>query len=150
MPHSYVSQLMHCVFSTKERRPLITPDLQSRLFPYLGGIARKHKMKLIAAGGIADHIHLLISLPKTLDIAHAMQLIKGGSSKWIHDTFAEHRRFAWQEGYGAFSIGIGEVERTVRYINNQAEHHKKKDFETEFVGFLNAHFIEYDARYVFD
>lgn len=150
MPHSYTSQLMHCVFSTKKRRPMITPDLQSRLFPYLGGIARKHKMKLIEAGGIADHIHLLISLPKTLDIAHALQLIKGGSSKWIHDTFPEHRLFEWQEGYGAFSIGIGEVERTVRYINNQAEHHRAKDFETEFISFLDKHFAEYDARYVFD
>ncbi|MGB7201043.1 MAG: transposase [Pyrinomonadaceae bacterium] len=129
---------------------MITPRLQPRLIAYIGGIARKHKMKLIAAGGIADHIHLLISLPKTLDVAHAMQLIKGGSSKWIHDTFAEYRRFEWQEGYGAFSISIGEVERTVRYINNQAEHHRAKDFETEFISFLDKHFVEYDERYVFD
>jgi putative transposase len=150
MSHSYVSQLMHCVFSTKERRPLITPHLQERLFPYIGGIARKNMMKLITAGGVEDHIHLLLSLPKTLDIAHAMQLIKGGSSKWIHDEFTEHRMFAWQEGYGAFSIGIGEVERTVKYINNQAVHHKRKDFETEFISFLDKHHIEYDERYVFD
>ena len=150
MPHSYVSQLMHCVFSTKERRPFITPELQTRLYAYIGGIAKKHKMILIAAGGIEDHIHLLLSLPKTLDISKAMQLIKGGSSKWIHDTFAEHRMFEWQEGYGAFSISISEVERTVRYINRQAEHHKKKDFKTEFISFLNAHSIEYDERYIFD
>lgn len=150
MPHSYVSQLMHCVFSKKDRRPLITPALQERLFPYIGGIARRNKMKLIVAGGVADHVHLLLSLPKMLDIAHAMQLIKGGSSKWIHDEFPEHRLFQWQEGYGAFSIGIGEVERTVKYINNQAEHHKKKDFQTEFISFLEAHSIGYDARYVFD
>lgn len=150
MSHSYVSQLMHCVFSTKERRPFITPSLQERLFPYIGGIARKNKMKLISAGGVEDHVHLLISLPKTLDIAHAMQLVKGGSSKWIHDEFAEHRMFEWQEGYGAFSIGIGEVERTVKYINDQAEHHKNKDFKTEFISFLDKHFIEYDQRFVFD
>ena len=79
-----------------------------------------------------------------------MQLIKGGSSKWVHDEFPEHRLFEWQEGYGAFSIGIGEVDRTVRYINNQAEHHKKKDFKTEFVSFLDAHFIEYETKHVFD
>ena len=150
MSHSYVSQLMHCVFSTKERKPLITPELQTRLFPYIGGIARKNKMKLISAGGVEDHVHLLISLPKTLDIAHAMQLIKGGSSKWIHEEFADHRLFEWQEGYGAFSIGISEVERTVKYINNQAEHHKRKDFKTEFISFLDKHFIEYDDRHVFD
>src|SRR4051812_24725525 len=99
MSHSYVSQLMHCVFSTKERRPLITSDLQEQLFPYMGGIARQNKMKLISAGGVEDHVHLLISLPKTLDIAHAVQLIKGGSSKWIHDEFADQRSFSWQEGY---------------------------------------------------
>lgn len=150
MPHSYVSQLMHCVFSTKERRPIITLDLQERLFPYIGGIARKNKMKLVSAGGVQDHVHLLISLPKTLDIAHAMQLIKGGSSKWIHDEFPQWGSFAWQEGYGAFSIGISEVKRTVDYIANQAEHHKKKDFKREFISFLDAHFIEYDDRYVFD
>lgn len=149
MSHSYVNQLMHCVFSTKERRPLIMPALQERLFPYMGGIARKNKMKLIAAGGVEDHVHLLISLPKTLDIAHAMQLIKGGSSKWIHEMFADQRLFEWQEGYGAFSIGIGEVKRTVDYINRQAEHHKKKDFKTEFISFLDRHFIEYDERFVF-
>ena len=150
MAHSYVSQLMHCVFSTKQRRRFITPDLQERLFPYIGGIARKNMMKLISAGGVEDHVHLLLSLPKTLDIAHAMQLIKGGSSKWIHEEFAEHRLFEWQEGYGAFSIGIGEVERTIKYVDNQAEHHKKKDFQAEFTSFLDKHFIEYYARYVFD
>ena len=150
MSHSYVSNLMHCVFSTKERRPFITPELQTRLYPYIGGIAKQHRMRLISAGGIEDHGHLLLSLPKTLDISKAMQLIKGGSSKWIHDTFPEHQMFEWQEGYGAFSIGIGEVKRTVDYITKQAEHHQKKDFKTEFISFLDAHFIDYEERYVFD
>lgn len=129
---------------------MITPDLQARLFPYIGGIARENKMKLISGGGIEDHAHLLISLPKTLSISKAMQLIKGGSSKWVHDTFVEHRRFEWQEGYGAFSIGISEVERTVKYINDQAEHHRKKDLKTEFISFVDRHFVEYDERFVFD
>ena len=93
MAHTFVNQLLHCVFSTKERRPLITPDLQNRLYPYIGGIARENKMKLMAIGGVVDHIHLLVSLPSTLSIAKAMQLVKGGSSKWIHDSFAEHRLF---------------------------------------------------------
>ena len=150
MSHSFISQLLHCVFSTKERRPMITPELQPRLFPYIGGIARENKIKLLAAGGVDDHVHLLISMPSTISISKAMQLIKGGSSKWIHETFTDHRLFEWQEGYGAFSIGIGDIERTTNYINNQAEHHDKMDFKTEFRAFLKKHGIEYDERYIFD
>ena len=79
-----------------------------------------------------------------------MQLIKGGSSKWIHETFSEHRFFQWQEGYGAFSIGVSDFERTIKYIENKAKHHKKMDYKTEFLAFLKKHEIEYDERYVFD
>src|SRR5438045_1649744 len=103
MAHSYTSSLYHCVFSTKDRRPLITPPLQERLWPYLGGVARENKFKAICVGGVEDHVHLLLSLPSTLAIAKAIQLVKGGSSKWIHDNFPDMRQFAWQEGYGAFS-----------------------------------------------
>ena len=106
-------------------------------------------MILIAAGGIEDHVHLLISLPGTMSISKAMQLIKGGSSKWIHDTFPEHRSFEWQEGYGAFSVSIRNKSKAVAYINDQREHHKKQDFQAEFISFLNHHEIEYDERYVF-
>jgi REP element-mobilizing transposase RayT len=141
---------MHCVFSTKERRPIITPELQARLFQYIGGISRENGMKLIAAGGIADHVHLLISLSRTLSISKAMQLIKGGSSKWIHDTFPELRLFEWQEGYGAFSVSLSNREKVIAYINSQPEHHKKQDFKSEFITFLELHEIEYDERYVFD
>lgn len=150
MAHSFVSQLMHCVFSTKERRPIITPELQTRLLAYIGGIARENKMKLIAAGGIADHIHLLIFLPRTISISKAMQLIKGGSSKWIHDTFPEHRFFEWQEGYGAFSVSIRDKSNVVKYINNQAEHHERQDFKAELLSFLDRHEIEYKEKYVFN
>jgi putative transposase len=94
MGHSYVSALFHCVFSTKERRRLITPELQDRLWPYLGGIARENKMLALAVGGVEDHVHILLSLPSTVDIAKAMQLLKGSSSKWIHDTFTNLNDFA--------------------------------------------------------
>ena len=150
MSHTFVNSLHHCVFSTKERRPLITAALQMRLFRYMGGIAKANKLKIIGAGGVADHVHLLISMPATISISKAMQMIKGGSSKWIHETFAEHRNFEWQEGYGAFSIGVGDVQRTVKYIENQAEHHERIDFKTEFLAFLKRHEIEYDERYIFD
>lgn len=150
MSHSFISQLMHCVFSTKERRPMITPEIQPRLFQYMGGIARENKIKLLAAGGVDDHVHLLISMPSTISISNAMQLIKGGSSKWVHETFTQSRLFAWQEGYGAFSIGVSDIERTTEYINHQAEHHGKMDFKTELLAFLKKHDIEYDERYIFD
>ena len=129
---------------------MITPELQARLFQYIGGIARENKIKLLAAGGVDDHVHLLISMPSTISISKALQLIKGGSSKWIHETFPEHRLFEWQQGYGAFSIGIGDIERTINYINNQAEHHGKMDFKIEFRAFLKKHGIEYDEQYIFD
>ena len=148
MAHSYVSSLFHCVFSTKERRRQITDSLQERLWPYIGGIARDNKMKAMAVGGIEDHAHILLSLPSTMQIAKAIQLIKGGSSKWIHDEFPEHQNFAWQEGNGAFSIGVSQVEETKRYIAKQREHHHKKTFQEEFLAFLKKHAIQYNPQYV--
>jgi len=91
MSHSFTSSLYHCAFSTKGRRRLITPALQSRLWPFMGGIARQNDMKALVIGGVEDHVHLLLSLPSTLAIAKAIQLVKGGSSKWVHDTFPELR-----------------------------------------------------------
>jgi len=89
---SYVSSYYHCVFSTKERQPLIPAPLQERLWPFLGGIARQNEIKAIEIGGMPDHVHILLSLPSTLSIAKALQLIKGGSSKWVHDTFPGQKR----------------------------------------------------------
>ena len=129
---------------------MITAELQPRLYQYIGGIAKKNKIKLISIGGVEDHIHLLLSLAKTIDIAKAIQLIKGGSSKWVHDSFPDHRFFEWQEGYGAFSISIGDKARTIRYIDSQRQHHRKNDFKTEFIMFLDRHEIEYDLKHVFD
>jgi putative transposase len=148
MAHSYSNTLIHCVFSTKERRKIITPSLEARLHPYLGGVAKTHDMTALAVGGVEDHVHLLLSLPGTLPVAKAIQLIKGGSSKWVHDTFPDMQYFAWQEGYGAFSIGISQVERTRTYIHRQAEHHRSMSFEDEFVQFLRRHGIALDPRYV--
>ena len=134
--HSFVSCLVHCVFSTKERRRLITADLQQRLYPYLGGIARENKMKALAIGGVEDHVHVLLSIPSTLSIAKSVQLLKGNSSKWIHETFPKQRAFAWQEGYGAFSIAVSGVEDTLRYIQSQKEHHQRHSFKDELIVFL--------------
>ncbi len=149
MGHSYSSCLIHYVFSTKDRCKSISPSLQARLWPYMGGIARENDMRALAVGGTSDHVHMLVSLPSTISIAKAVQLIKGGSSKWMHDTFPAEKAFAWQESYGAFSIGMSGVDDTISYINAQEEHHRVKTFEDEFLGFLKRHGIEYDERYVF-
>ena len=106
--HSFNSCLIHAVFSTKDRRCFLTQNIRDRLWPYLGGIAREHGMKALAVGGVTDHVHILLSLPTTLSVAKAMQLLKGNSSKWLRESFPEFRRdaFSWQEGFGAFSIGV--------------------------------------------
>lgn len=148
--HSFTSCHLHCVFSTKERRKLITPELQQRLWPYIGGIARENQMKAIAVGGVEDHVHALVSIPATLSISKAVQLLKGNSSKWIHETFPNHRDFGWQEGYGAFSIGVSGVADTVGYIQGQAAHHRRKSFHEEFEVFLKKHGMEYDERSLSD
>ena len=150
MGHSFASCLFHCAFSTKGRRPMIGEDLQGRLWPFMGGIARENGAKALAIGGVEDHVHLLLSLPSTLPIAKALQLIKGGSSKWIHETFPSLRDFAWQEGYGAFSIGVSQRDGTIKYIQSQFEHHHRKTFQEEFLEFLTRHGFEYDERYLWD
>jgi putative transposase len=140
--HSFASCLIHCVWSTKNREPCLIPDLRERLWPYLGGIAKQNQMKALAIGGAADHVHILLSLPATLSVAKAMQLLKGNSSKWIRETFPKMRSFAWQEGYGAFSVGISGLDATLTYINNQTEHHRKRSFREEFIAMLQKHHFE--------
>ena len=137
---------VHCVFSTKGRRNTIPADRQTDLWSYLGGIARKNGFKVIAAGGTENHLHVLLSLPATLPLAKSVQLLKGGSSKWLNDTGADG--FAWQQGYGGFSVGLSQQTATIAYINAQPTHHAKRSFEEEFVAFLKKHGIEYDERYV--
>jgi REP element-mobilizing transposase RayT len=106
-------------------------------------------MKALAIGGTTDHMHALLSLPGMMSFAKAVQSIKGGSSKWINDTFPGRKKFEWQEGYGAFSVSASQVPKTIAYINNQKEHHRKKTFQEEFLELLTKHGIEYDQRYVF-
>lgn len=146
MPHTYSQNYLHVVFSTKERRKLITKDFQPKLWSYMAGIARNNDFLVLANGGMEDHTHLLIQLPATLALAKAVQLLKGGSSKWV----GEHgREFSWQEGYGAFSVSKSNMSTVVKYIANQETHHRKITFEDEFIALLEKHGIEYDPRYVF-
>jgi REP element-mobilizing transposase RayT len=143
MAHTYSSNFIHCVFSTKNRGSLIPAARTAELYAYLGGIARGEGFTLIAAGGTANHIHLLFVLPAPYSLAHAVQKLKGSSSRWMGDGFS------WQEGYGAFSVSPSQVPAVKRYIQNQEEHHRKRDFEQEFVALLRNCGIAYDEHYVF-
>ena len=145
MSHTYVVLLVHCVFSTKNRRHLISNEVRSRLWSFIGGIARKNGFKALVVGGTADHLHILLSLPATVPLAKAVQIIKGASSHWMNET--DKKGFAWQEGYGAFTIGISQKPGTVAYIPSQQEHHRKRDFQAEFLAFLRKNGVEYDPRY---
>ena|SRR5271165_6899334 len=136
MSHSHVCCLVHLVFGTAERRPAIRDEMRERLHAYLGGIARENGIPILAVGGAVDHVHLLISLPRTLSIAKAVQLLKSGSSKWIHENFPGSNSFAWQEGYGAFAVGVSQKTTTVKYIHAQAEHHKRISFADELKNFF--------------
>lgn len=142
MAHTYASVYIHCVFSTKERRPLIPATRASELYAYLGGIARGEGLTLIAAGGTANHIHLLFVLPATCALAHAVQKLKGSSSRWLGSGFS------WQEGYGAFSVSPSQLDVVKHYIQNQEEHHRKRDFEQEFTTLLRSCGIDFDERFV--
>jgi putative transposase len=138
--HTRTSLLIHCVFSTKNRLPLIPVEIQPRLWSYMGGIARANNMKALAVGGTNDHIHLLLSLHPTTSAAKAVQFIKAGSSKWMHEKGV--RRFEWQVGYGAFTVGISQVPATIRYVLNQEKHHARKSFAEEWKIFLERHGLE--------
>jgi REP element-mobilizing transposase RayT len=135
--------LVHCIFSTKERRETIRPEGQRRLWAYVGGIARKNGFQALAVGGTTNHVHCLLALPGTMWVAKAVQLIKGGSSKWMHDTFGV-RLFEWQDGYGAFSVSRSHLKATVEYIENQERHHSRRTFEEEYVAILKKHGLAVD------
>ena len=141
--HSFNSCVVHCVWSTKNREPILTSDLRERLWPYLDGIAKENKIKAFAIGGTTDHVHMLLSLPATLSVAKAIQLLKGNSSKWLHETFPKMRSFEWQQGYGAFSIGISAVDSTIAYIRGQTNHHRARSFREEFQIMLDRHGFDY-------
>ena len=150
MSQSYTSSLYHCVWSTRYRRRSIRTQFQQDLWECLAAIAKKKHMKALAVGGIEDHVHVLLSIPATIDIARAIQLIKGGASKWVNETFQKLTRFSWQKGYGAFSIGISQLEDTIDYINRQAEHHAQRSFQDEFVAMLDKNRISYDPQRLWD
>ncbi len=146
MAHTYPNILIHCVFSTKERRSAIPDELLPGLLQYINGIGSNIRVPVIAAGGINNHVHLLIALPATITLAKAMQTFKANSSRWM----GEHGiGFAWQDGYGAFSVSASNRDAVKQYVEHQAEHHRKHSFEDEFVALLKKSGVSYDPPYVF-
>ena len=149
MPHSYVSNLMHCIFSTKERFPFIDATLEPRFMAlHRRHCSREQNASTCDWWNSRSSAHALV-VTSYDGCRESVQLIKGGSSKWVHDTFREHRKFAWQDGYGAFSVSASQVDRTISYINSQKQHHRKRTFEEEFIEFLDKHGVAYDRRYLF-
>jgi putative transposase len=142
MAHTYASNIIHCVFSTKDRRPFIASERRDGLYAYFSGIAKGEGFSLITAGGTADHVHLLFVLPAPYSLAHAVQKLKGSSSRWMG------RTFRWQEGYGAFSVSPSQIPVVKEYIQNQEQHHRKRSFEEEFLALLRSCGIAFDPNYV--
>jgi putative transposase len=144
MSHTYVQNLLHVVFSTKERRKLIPPDSKTKLWAYIAGVCSKEKIVPLEIGGMDDHSHLLIQLPPTLSLSDAILEIKTSSSRWMG------KSFAWQRGFAAFSVSASNKHAVIRYIRTQDAHHKKRDYAAELIALLKRHGVPYDPKYVFD
>lgn len=149
MPQSLVKIVVHIVFSTKDRRPLITPEIEPRLFAYIRGIIENNGGRMIAAGGMPDHLHLLSSIGRTA-IDHLVGDVKRDTSKWIKKQDPAFRDFYWQRGYGAFSVSESQIAAVTKYIANQKEHHKKQSWQDEFRELCQKYGVELDERYCWD
>ena len=151
MASTYTNLLYHVVFSTKHRRPMITPSLETELYKYVGGIVRGEEGKLLEIGGMPDHVHLIARFKADVSVATMLRAVKAGSSKWINER-TDHAtpRFAWQTGYAAFSVSESQVDAAKAYVRNQKQHHAKLSFRDELVALLQRHGIEYDDRFLLD
>lgn len=146
MAHTFASNFLHVVFGTKERADLIPPEKEEPLRQYITGIARNHDIQMLATGGTTNHVHLLFALPATCALSDAVNAVKANSSRWMRETKGT---FAWQEGYGAFSVSPSQLDRVKGYILNQHEHHRKHSFEEEFIALLKKCGVQDDPKYVF-
>ena len=148
MPQSLARILVHLVFSTKDREPWLTPALRPSLHAYLATVARNCGCECYRVGGVSDHVHLAIVLARTITVAAVVEIVKTSSSKWIKTQSPTTSAFAWQRGYGAFSVGPSDRDALCDYIENQEEHHRTRTFQDEYRTFLAEHGMAYDERYV--
>lgn len=149
MPSAFTQNYYHIVFSTKQRTKLITPDLEERLYPFLGGILRELRCTALAINGMPDHVHLLVRYRADLSHSAMVQQLKGRSSKWINETFPRNGYFNWQEGYGGFTVSKSKVPEVEAYIGRQKERHRLQDFREELRALLRVHGIEFEEEAVF-
>jgi len=149
MGNTYSSLLVHLVFSTKDRAPLVTADNRERLYEYMGGIIRHERGSLLEIGGMPDHVHLLVRHKTSLSVADLLRLIKGGSSHWMNQ-LPDSSPFGWQNGYGAFSVSESRIAAVRKYIRTQEEHHTRRTFRDELITLLRKHNIDYDEKYLLD
>ena len=147
MPSTHVSLHYHLVFSTKDRIAYMHKDWRGRLHSYMGGIVKGLNGVPVTIGGVEDHVHLLVGLRATHRLSDVLKEVKGSSSLWVHEEL-KIRQFAWQEGYGAFTVSASQIEPVRAYIDNQEAHHHKKTFQDEYLEFLEAYGIEYDEKYL--
>ena len=150
MPQSLSSILIHLIFSTKNRERFITEAIEKELHPYMAKIFRELKCPTLTIGGTEDHVHVLFSLGRTIEVAELIEKVKMKTSKWIKTKGEEFEHFYWQRRYGAFSIGQSQVETLKRYIGRQRIHHQRVTFQDEYRKFLKNYGVEYDERYVWD
>src|SRR5262249_174983 len=142
MANTYTKLLYHIIFGTKRREPLVTTGFQDHLYSYIGGILRGRKGMLVEIGGMPDHVHLVIRIRPDVSVEEIVRLVKANSSKWVNEGPNARGRFAWQEGYAAFSVSCSQLPGVCRYVQNQAEHHRTKTFQEEYVEFLRRHDME--------
>jgi REP element-mobilizing transposase RayT len=148
MAQSYTNLLYHIVFSTKDRRPIITGDAQSRLYDYIGGTIRKQGGISLAINGVSDHVHNLAELRPDKAVSEVLRDLKANASGWMHEIFPELRDFSWQRGYGAFTVSASQIDKVRDYIANQELHHAKRSFRDEFIALLIANQIEFEEKYL--
>jgi len=150
MAQSLAKNLIHLIYSTKNRTSCLSPEVRSALYAYKAGILKECESPAILIGCAADHVHVFIRLSKNHPLAKVIEAVKKGSSKWLKTQGPAFQGFHWQTGYGAFSVSQSHADQVVRYIEGQEEHHRTRSFEDEFRAFLNRHGVEYDERYVWD
>ena len=150
MPQSLSQIIIHLVFSTKDRRPLLDPLIRPRMHAYLATVCRDCDCQAYRVGGVADHVHLAVRLARTISQASLLERIKKTSSAWIKEQGQQYQDFYWQAGYGSFSVGWSRLNVLLRYIDDQERHHQKQTFQEEFRHLLRKYNVEFDERYVWD